>query len=115
MNKKLTPLSLPASVRQELAEGPAPSGAADGTSLTVTWAAKEVPPWDDLTTLLMLEALRHHYQVSGSLSLRRLSALLGMSRSTLTEKLRLLQTAGHLSQQEMEAMIPQRKSGDNRG
>ena len=115
VNKKLTPLSLPASVRQELAEGPAPSGAADGTSLTVTWAAKEVPPWDDLTTLLMLEALRHHYQVSGSLSLRRLSALLGMSRSTLTEKLRLLQTAGHLSQQEMEAMITQRKSGDNRG
>lgn len=112
MNKLLAPLAIPARIWDEVGEKPAESeaqaGAAAGSSATgvaqlppvkvtaavggqnivLQWRRDSGQTFDDLTDHLLLELTRRLAGESGRLSLRGLAQAIGMSRSTLSSRLK---------------------------
>jgi DNA-binding NtrC family response regulator len=106
VGKLLTPLALPERVWEELGEKPQAAGsdapaantgppggarpAAGANEVSLAWPAGNEPNYDLLADLLLLELTRKLAAERGKLSLRGLAQSIGMSRSTLSGRLRAL-------------------------
>ena len=105
VNKLLTPLAIPERIWDELGDKPAagatttPAPAAPAAEVeTVTPAGSLVLPWDQseaqnfeyMSDLLLLGMTRQLAAASGRLSLRNLAQQIGISRSTLSARLKAL-------------------------
>ena len=110
VNKMLTPLAFPARIWEEFVEPnlEEASNKSAATSeqknviqstkddqaiqclLTVNWSADEIPTYDQLADQMLVNFLRALYERHGKMSLRGLSQLIGMSRSTLSGRLKAL-------------------------
>lgn len=102
INKMLTPLGIPERIWEELGEKPsshepptseestplATTGISTGSELIVRWDPSESINFESLTDLLLVELIRKMFREKGKLSLRGLAQAIGMSRSTLSTRLK---------------------------
>ena len=95
VDKLLTPLAIPSRIWDELGEKPDASGtatvggAADG-ELRLPFSTVNPANYEHMTDLLLLNMTKSLAQAKGKMSLRGLAQLIGMSRSTLSGRLKAL-------------------------
>ena len=119
IKKQLTPLSIPARVWEELEEGhegglaheepPVRTKMAapghEATSLTLQWNGGEMPGFETLAQILLLEMIRNEYRKNGEISLRSLAKSIGLARTTLSARVKNLVEAALVSSQELNDMF----------
>lgn len=113
VNQSLTPLSIPPSILESLGDDvgevdeTSPPTAAQGgkNELRVSWSGHDIPAFDTLAELLLLELITLHFKHQGKTSLRTLAKLAGVSRSTLSTRVRGLVHAGHIDLEELSRMV----------
>lgn len=104
INKMLTPLGIPERIWEELGDKPgvqddevetpsgaspgAAAGASAGPELTIRWSPGDELNFEMMSDLLLIELTRKLYREKGKLSLRGLAQAIGMSRSTLSTRLK---------------------------
>ena len=97
MDQLLTPLAIPKHIWDEVDESPEQTGSprsASSSAVSIELIGSDEDPlsYDYLSKSLLLKVTEQAAKQEGKLSLRRLSHLLGIPRSTLTQRLRELVT-----------------------
>lgn len=91
VDKVLTPLSVPDWL-WKVAETTQTEHSTEETTdlhvLKIQWKSNELPPFDQMTDMLLLELIKNIAKNSQKKSLRSLSTIIGMSRSTLSGRLK---------------------------
>ncbi len=121
VNKLLTPLAIPERVWEEIGEkpdpslaspteaprpdaGPAPKRASSG-DLVLPWDRSEAQSYDYLSDVLLLEMTKKLAQEKGKLTLRGLALAIGMSRSTLSGRLKAIVHRNIIDLTEMSKLV----------
>lgn len=119
IDKVLTPLSIPSRIRDDLRGDTLASSSSPGISETplvraglgdlreiiVRCSPKDWPNMDVLSDLLLLELIRKLFQEQGKLSLRGLAQVVGISRSTLSTRLKAIVQRNLIDIAELSRMV----------
>ena len=112
IDKKLTAISIPKRVweqsdddGQEVTSIQEQSPSIPSQTLKLQWDSQEMPSFDTMCELLLLEIVKASFAKKGKMSLRSLSKEIGVSRSTLSSKIRSLCIVGHIELEELNKMV----------
>ncbi len=100
VNKLLTPLGIPERIWGDLSDRPGEGDAAAANpasapapvpgQIVLNWNQSPEQTYDYMTDCLLVEMMRKLYSMTGRLSLRGLAQTIGMSRSTVSGRLKAL-------------------------
>ena len=118
VNKLLTPLSIPERIWEEIGENPEAQtqdqteikpqvtlNNADDHDIVIPWKFNDKQTYEQLTDLLLLTMTRKVAARNGRLSLRSLAQTIGMSRSTLSSRLKNLVHRNLISTNELSQLV----------
>jgi DNA-binding NtrC family response regulator len=75
------------------------------SSITLTWKPGCRPTYQDLSNRLLLEVIRHEFNVSGRLSIRAAAKAMGVPNSTMAQKLNNLIKSNYISSEDLRKLI----------
>lgn len=111
-NKILTPNSVPEHIWDAVEAGSpkfnldqSVQRTSENSSIIIKWRGKFRPSFEELSSNLLLEIIRQEYERSGQMSMRSAAKALGIAKSSLPGKIRLLLECGLISMDELGKMI----------
>lgn len=119
LGQELTALAIPRRVFEAGSPAPLPQvtapsttdrradqapAAAQPNSIAISWRT-EFPDYEDLCSKLLVELIRHHYHSHGRGSLRNFAKVIGVSRSTLSARLKSIMADGKLTGEQAEQWL----------
>lgn len=108
VDRQLSPKAIPNWVWKMIdVDGPTSAVVAiDGESaLRIPLTGGSLPPFDTLTDLLLVEAIRHVQAVEGKNSLRAIGDALGIPKTTLATKLTRVRDRGLMPDRELDSLV----------
>ena len=75
------------------------------SAFEIAWKGNSLPKFEHLSEILLLELIRRGFDLNGKTSLRKLSKEIGISRTTLSSRVKNLHKAGYIEMSELNKMV----------